>query len=434
MRHAISSFFLINSLFCSSFQDSIYDEDLSYFESDEDIDDLSDENITPPAQEPQAASPITKPEQQAYTQNSIIPNQVEPKAVSTSKPNKQAHFYASSFDTDHLINLGITYLYWTVSEPGLHTAVIKKNQLNPDETPFSSVSGTGGQIPNDFLYNAFGDIEKNSFSFSSGVRADASFQFKHSPWNLFSEYSYFQTSTEKALKRPQTNYGYIRGLNVFQFNNTAVDHATLSSFFNYQNAKFLFGTSFKPLKQLLISFRFGPQSTWLKQTLNTNFYPFSASQPIPPGPGTCLNTFENKAWGIGLLAGLGVEGHLGKGFSIGFDASVSGMSGQTRLHHYAYSNTGVPDKTYEPVFDIYQKPTYQFMGQGILKGTLAYSYSFTSMAVRLETSYEFNALINMLDLYRIGDATGYIYNQTYTNYQNNAIYLQGVNVKFSIGF
>jgi Legionella pneumophila major outer membrane protein precursor len=430
MRLAIASFFLINSLFCSSFDDSIFDDDLSYFEQDENIDDLSDEAITPPQDKPQAPSPITKPQTTpipVLTQQNVNPSPAK------IEQTKSSHFYSNSFDKDHLVNLGISYLYWTVSEPGLHTAITKDKQINVDETPINLNTGTGGQIPNFLYYFAFGDIKKNSFSFSSGVRADASFQFKHSPWNLFSEYSYYQTSTDKLLQRPNTDYGYIRGLNVFQYNNVIVETANLTSFFNYQNAKFLIGFSFKPLKELLINFRFGPQSTWIRQKLNANFNPYNAPQPPVPGIASCFNTFDNKAWGIGLLANLGVEGHLGKGFSLGFEAGISGMSGQTQYHHFVISDN-VADKSYQPFFDIRQKPTYQFMGQGSLKGTLAYSYSFSSMCVRLETAYEFNALINMLDLYRMGDSTGYLYNTTFTNYQNTPIYLQGVNVKFSIGF
>lgn len=439
MRQAIASFFLINSIFCSTFVDSIYDEDLSYFEDDADIDDLSDENITPPTNTTPTPSPIPAPPQSKPQAANPNTNGISSSQLAVSKPKKPsrpAHFYYTIFDKDHLIFLGINYLYWTVSEPGLHYALVKKNQISPDETPVSLTSGTGGGNPVTFppvTYLAFGEVEKIGFSFSSGVRAEASYQFRHSPWNLSSEYSYFQTSKHDHIYRPDTSYGYLRGLNVFQYNTVIAQEASCSSFFNYQNARLLFGFSFNPLKQLIIDFRFGPQSTWIRQNLTANFVPYAAPQASLPGPSTCFNTFENKAWGIGLYGVMGVEGHLGKGFSLGLDAGISGMSGQTKYHHSVFSNYATAG-TYEPNFDVYQKPEYQFMAQGMLKANIGYSYSFSSMAVRIDAAYEFNALINMLELYRIGDNSGFLYNTAYTNYQSTPIYLQGVNIKFGLAF
>ena len=421
MKPMLSTLILLQPIIAYEPIDDVFNQDLSYFESDDSIDDLTDESI----QVPTPAAPIAPPPAQ-------VPVAVQPKPQAP-KTKSINHPYYTSFEKQNPIYVSLSYLYWTVSEPGLHYAVTKKDKTNEQETVGATANlGQGCTVNNSYVFYPFGQIKKTHFEFSSGVRAEASYQFKHAPWNLASEYTYFQTSASQTINRPSTEYGYLRGLNVYQQNFVIAEQAVSKNLLNYQNGKLLFAVAWNPLKELLVNFKFGPQATWLKQTLNYNFYPAQVTNPLH-GPFTCLNTMENRAWGVGLFTGIGVDGHLGAGFSLGFDAGISGMSGQARFHNFSTSDNPILDN-YEDFFNIYQKPSYQFMGQGMLKGTLGYSYCFNSIALRLEASYEFNALLNMIDMYRIGDKSGKLKNDIGTNYQSNSVYLQGVNIKLGLGF
>lgn len=283
--------------------------------------------------------------------------------------------------------------------------------------------------------STIGSVKKARYAFSPGIRAEIANQFASSLWQLFAEYSYFQTSNDDTVSKPNAPGGYLAGMSVRQATIALADHLDTKTHFNYQNGKLLFGTTWNPNSNLFLRLQFGPQATWLRRNWNANFFPVAiGGGPIPPTSSYTLNTFENSSWGIGLFAGLQAEAHLAQGFALGVKMGIAGMSGQQKIHDY--------DEFLDPVtadvgtdFDVVQpKESYDFMGQGTLAVSLSYSRSFQDVAFRVEAAYEFNGLFNMLDVYRPGSTKSDLPGETNPLYQSNPIYLQGLSFKLGIGF
>jgi Legionella pneumophila major outer membrane protein precursor len=418
-------------IFCLSLALSVYvhadfDEDdfLSGFE-------YLDEDFAEPAKE----APIPQKIDTPLTPQPKTPVVTQPKpAPKAIKSPSQSHPYYAASDSSNRLFASIGYLYWTAYEPGLHYALKKSEPLQGiQEYPINS--STGNSLNNSIEIYAVGTLIKPKFDYSSGVRADMMYQFKTAPWGLYGEYSYFQTSAKSTTYRPQTDYGYLTGLNVEQTTSVLCDHVDSKIDLNYQNGKFLFTTSFYPIKQLLLRISFGPHATWLKQTWHVDFLPIDDQLPYPPyNSSFSYNTFTNSSWAVGLFAGLKCEGHLGKGFSLFADAGIAGMSGQQKLRDTNQEPVTLDPSLMAVNYDLNQQEEYQFMGQGMLKAGLSYSYSMKHVAMRFEASYEFNALLNMIDLYRTQGVLNALNSSSYTSYQNNSLYLQGLTLKLGLGF
>lgn len=345
---------------------------------------------------------------------------------STSSPSqdyKIKSYYAFP-DKEVRIYAAIDYLYWTVSEPGMFYATSTHHQyLNqPVASPpvGSSAAYVTGQL---------GKIQKQTLGWSSGVRGTFGYQFKNTLWNLTADYTYFNTSNEIKLDRPNSPYGYISGMGMPQVTEIMVKQSESKTEFNYQNAKVLLGTPWRDFKPGRVQLLFGVHSTWIEQNWHVNFYPYINS----PVPGQIqYNSRHNSSWGIGLNAMGKFDANLGKGFSFGVNGFVSALIGQQSLKAKAYTNPIL--NPYYGFSNYYQSPSYQFMSQLMLSPQIAWSRVLKKAAVRIEAAYEFNALLNMLDLYRDMNTYGDPQSGKNPVMQNNSLYLHGLTIRFSAGF
>lgn len=343
---------------------------------------------------------------------------------STSQDYKIKSYYAFP-DKEVRIYAAIDYLYWTVSEPGMFYATTTQTQY-PGEPPVNFPVGSSGA----YVSGQLGKIQKQTLGWSSGVRGTLGYQFKNTLWNLTADYTYFNTSNEIKLDRPNSPYGYISGMSMAQVTKIMVQQSESKTEFNYQNAKVLLGTPWRDFKPGRVQLLFGVHSTWIEQNWHVNFYPYI--DPSFPSQ-IQYNSRHNSSWGIGLNAMGKFDANLGKGFSFGVNGFVSGLIGQQSLKAKAYTDPILGPNPYYGS-NYYQSPSYQFMSQLMLSPQIAWSRILKKAAVRIEAAYEFNALLNMLDLYR--DMNSYEDPQSGKNpvMQNNSLYLHGLTVRFSAGF
>lgn len=404
---------LIASSIVIADQDIFQDIDLSSYDSSDSEFCINDVD---------AISSKTQPSTQEAPAN---PSQVAPQKTQSSHP-----FYLAPDKTNN-VYFALNYLYWTASEPGLHVAATKNAPVpGQNEQPINSSTGNNA---NSFYVYGVGEIHKADFDFSSGVRGELAYQFKNTSWILDASYTYFHTSSKSSAYKPEGSYGYLTGLDIEQITSVLAASVNSNLSLKYQNARLLFATNWSPLKDCFFNVSFGPQATWLDQNLNVGFYPIDALTGALYNSYS-INQLNAKSWGVGLYGKLGFQAHLGQGFSIGIDAGIAGMSGQISSRDSAYVNYSNNPGNDVYTFDLDGTPSYQFMGQGTLIGTLGYSRTYNHLALRLEASYEFNALINMCDLYRINGRSNYITSGSFPNYQNSNVYLQGLTLKFGIGF
>jgi hypothetical protein len=404
----------------------------SYEEDDEDFDEaFTDSPITPqpgPPQTPkkQDSTPIPPPQ--------VLYSNPQPKPLNHEKKTEKvsvAHPYYASPDKEHRIFTAISYLYWTVSEPGLYFA--EQNSQSAQQLLSNTSTAPGGASFATYQ-NTIGEIIQANFKWTSGVRAEASYQMKTSPWQILADYSYLNTRKTTTVYSSDTPYGFINALGMYQTSNIAIQEASSYIRFNYQNTKLLLGTTFKPIKELLVSINFGPFSSWINQSWTVTFIPTTTSTSLYNLDS--YNYFKNSSWAIGLFGGLGFEAHLGQGFALCINGGFAGMSGKQKLLDYdSYlSQVSVFLPTTQTDEYVFYGNDYQFMGQGILKGGVSYSRSFKHIALRLGVDYEFNALINMCDMYRMNGVTAKVNSAHYPQFQSSNIYLQGISARFGIGY
>jgi hypothetical protein len=411
----------------------IKEEKASLTSFDEEFLDLFNEN---PSQTPSSKDSKTKKVTDQDTSNDMSqeapPAQVMQQATSqmqttatTSAPsdNYKIRWYYAFPDQQINVYAAIDYLYWTVSEPGMYYATTTSKPYPgepPADFPVGVTSFGSGQL---------GKIQNQTLGWSSGVRGAFGYQFKHNLWNLNADYTYYNNSKKTTLYRPSGPYGYISGMNMNQATGIMVQNSESNIHFNYQNAKLMLGTpwvSFKPGKLQLL---FGAHATWIEQKWNVNFYPYESTDPTNPAY-QAYNSRHNSTWGVGLNATGKFDANLGRGFSFGVSGFVSALIGQQSLESQSSTTNG--NSAYS---NYYQDPTYQFMSQLMLSPQIAWSRVLKKASIRIEAAYEFNALLNMLDLYRD--------NQDYTadpqsgkspTIQYNSLYLHGLTVRFSAGF
>jgi hypothetical protein len=350
-------------------------------------------------------------------------------ASNTSLQDQDFHNYPIKWyyafpDKEIRLYTAIDYLYWTVSEPGMFYATTASQQY-PGQSPAVLPAGTyyeSGQL---------GKIEKQSFGWSSGVRGTIGYQFKHNLWNLTADYTYFDIGEKNTIYRPDSLFGYLSGMNMWQVTEEMADYAASSITLNYQNAKLMLGTPWRNFKVAKVQLLFGAHATWLKQDWHVNFHPleFGAIN---------YNFRENKTWGVGFNAMGKFDADLGKGFSFGINGFAAALIGQQSLNASAYTdpqwNSGYGWENF------YQSPTYQFMSQFMISPQIAWSRVLKKAAIRIEAAYEFNALVNMLDIYRDrllpfepapANAPQFA---KLPSIQNNNLYLHGLTIRFGAGF
>lgn len=331
------------------------------------------------------------------------------------------HPYYAFPDKEMRLYAAIDYLFWTLSEPGLFYGISKSHQyLNEPAMNFPQ----GGS----YATGTLGKIEKQTFDWSSGVRGSLGYQFKNSNWNLSADYTFFNTSNSTTTYRPNTAYGYLAGLNFYQSTNIMAQSAKTHITFKYQNAKVMLGTPWVNFKPARVQLLFGAHATWVDQNWRVDFNPYTA-----PNGSTQYNTKTNSSWGVGFNTTGKFDAHFGKGFSFGVSGFAAVLLGQQSLTSYSQSIPGalIPNAAYS---DYYQDPSYQFMSQFMLSPQFAWSRVFRSCAIRIEAAYEFNALLNMLDLYRDNNTTSDPQSNKLITVQNNSLYLHGLTLKFGAGF
>jgi len=414
------------------------------------------------AEEAQQPSPVQNPQQSTQTENVDVllqqlfgtqkPKKSSAKKAQTSLKNtppkksksaasmtpspSQAKNYWLFPDQDHQSLVSLEYLFWTVSEPGLYFASTKRNAVpGLAETPATPPQGDSSPT----VYQ-MGEIHNAHFGWSSGFRLLGGHQFKNTPWFVAAEYTYYKTSDSSTIHRPSTTYGYLTGMDTLQETQTLADKASSHTHLRYDHLQALFGTALNPIPALKVTFSMGASATWLDQVWKVKFTPnpTSYTQDSTTYTGNyALDYKKDHTWGFGLITGLGGDAHLGQGMSLGVNTAISGLVGQTSdrsrgqltpLNSLSFISTDTTE------FNIYQSPEYRFMGQIMLNTRLGWSRSYNHFAARVELGYEFNALINMLDIYREGDSNTGLQTGKAPSFSSIPIYLHGMTLRVGFGF
>ncbi len=346
-----------------------------------------------------------------------------------AQPSSGNSYYYKFPDAKHNCYGGVNYLYWTVSEPGLYYATTKDFQLAGEE-PIT--------VDNTIETYELGTVQQASFDWRSGGRGFIGYQFDHTPWALYGEYTYFSSSGKQTVNRPDSLYGYLAGSSMVQVTDTPAAQAKSSISFQYQTTRILLEAAWHPLPEVMTTFGFGPKASWYKQYWTVRFLPFTSNfGSIDAATGTTtLNQYKNKAWGVGLNVASDVDFNLGCGFSLGVGGSLSPLVGQVYLRNQATkagvgsSSVGVPPLEQYVV----QKYTYRFIWEGQIATTLAWSYNTPWASTRVSLGYEFNSIWNINDQYRPGGTVSFAESAKFPNFQNEPIYLHGLVAGFSVGF
>ncbi|MCX6989975.1 MAG: Lpg1974 family pore-forming outer membrane protein [Chlamydiae bacterium] len=240
------------------------------------------------------------------------------------------------------------YLYWTAREDDLDFA--------------ASGASTTTALPTER-----GKKFAPGYRFQSGFRGGIGFDFGHDKWDLYMDYTWFNTNsnTKSASSdgsQPLTNLIPMGGADSFSQLNSAKGIWDLR--FNVIDIEL--GRNFYISKFLSLRPFFGSKGTWQKQIYNVH-YDFATDPNI-------ASNNKNTYWAIGLLTGINTTWHLPGTWSMFADLGLSTLWGAFKVKRTDKDDTGLTHYETKDGFHTI-KPVIE-LGAGIRKEEWFYDDRF----------------------------------------------------------
>ena len=214
----------------------------------------------------------------------------------------------------------VDFIYWTAHEDGLRFAYTD----GVNNTLSASPTSTTGK-------SAFPD-----FKFRPGFKVGLGVDFEHDGWDLFLEYTWFRSNTNKRSITAAS--GTTLGSEQVFLASTAVVPATFTSasgkwqleHFNVVDLEL--GRNFYISRYLMLRPFAGMKATWQKQKFDNSY---SGTTTAGALSATIADNQEQKPWGIGMRIGMDNSWHFTKSFSMLSNIAFSGMWEQFKNTRYA---------------------------------------------------------------------------------------------------
>jgi Legionella pneumophila major outer membrane protein precursor len=303
----------------------------------------------------------------------------------------------------------VEFLYWNVEESALDYAIKQRST---------------GWAPSDQSGYANGKILGTAFDFNPGVRLLLGFYNAPKYWELFAQYTYFQTLGRNREAKPRQNGLYLVGTFPVPSNKPLL-FAKSDVKLNYQIVDAMFSRVFDPNPHLRLRLLAGVSGAFLHQKWKVNYRDDDQN----------LTLFGNN-WHYnagGLRVGLSADWWWKWGLYFTGKATLAGYSGQYTNQSKINTNYQ-PSPQYDtsaPVQNLCLKdhrfaPHWQLL-IGPSWHTIAECYH-----LELFMGYELNGWLNLQEVYR---STSGIASQSKTLFQNtSALLLQGLTIRATAGF
>lgn len=224
------------------------------------------------------------------------------------------------------------FLYWYAKQQGNEFAASGVASTVPGTTDPNT-----GLIPGPIT--ASGHVYEPKFRMEPGFRAGAGINLEHGKWDLFLEYTYFDSKAKGSVSTLDLNTGIlpIFGLasnnsilteaSSFGGNNGFISTARGSWGLHFNNITFELGRSLQFCPLFGLRPHFGLQGSWQKQFFHTN-YGVNSLTDTAAVLGENRVLFRQRYWGVGLRAGLDSYWSVWRYFGLFANSAVSALWSQ----------------------------------------------------------------------------------------------------------
>ncbi len=304
----------------------------------------------------------------------------------------------------------LEFLYWTVDEGALDYAIKMKNRgWGPDTDSFQFANGK---------------VRRATYDLHPGVRLLLGFYNAPKYWELFSQYTYYQTWGSDKVKKPEEKDLLLVGT-FPQPTEFPLAFAKSHVKLNYQIVDVMFSRVFDPNPHLRMRLIAGISGAFIDQDWNTGYFDDNKNSTL------IRNEWRYNAGGLKM----GITADWWWKWSLYFTgkASIAGFSGR-------YTNRSTIKTDYQPsgdydidarVQDITNKDNRYAQQLQLLLGPAWYCIG-KSYHAEIFIGYELNGWLNLQEVYR--SSSGLPSSSKLLFQNTSALMLQGLTLRATAGF
>jgi hypothetical protein len=321
-------------------------------------------------------------------------------------------------------SLGVEFLYWQALSAGnLEYAFVK-------DFPVYQTNLVGESTIADGLA---GEVASASFNWKPGVRACFSYETALDSFELFAEYTYYNTHGENSItaspiaNTTQTNQVAIKSVFPTNFTSALIIPAKANSKIrlNYQLGDLMLAKHLAASQNFSLDIKGGLEGAWLDQHWKVSISDSSNQSAI--------TSLMWRFWGIGPGIGVDCNWHFTKQFSLFIDLAASLLYGHHKDSLVTKCSSGNINNLYQNIH-----PTGgRVAPHGKLSLGFYWDCEWKDCLFKLFAAYEINSWANIAEIYQfhdIGLSGSQVFADALYSVKSYLFNIQGVNIGINFSF
>ncbi len=325
----------------------------------------------------------------------------------TKKKTPEAAWDADLYHRDdQVVSAHLEFLYWKTLETDL---IYAQKMSLPAWGPANNA--------------VQGNYENSSFNIDPGFRVGVSFFRAPKFWEVYGSYTRLTSRGTNSIEAPNSSTQFLTAAWPVPLM-SQLTSATSSLHLNYNVADFYVDRYFNPNPHLRLRLLGGLTGTWLDQNWTVKYTDTSSN----------TSRVQNSwsYWGCGLRFGVMADWFWTSNIYLTTKATVGGFMGP--YHNRAYQTTTVLSSGYNstlPIRDANYRDTRPAGNAQLIIGP-SWQQNWTDMRTELFVGYEFNAWMNLQEVYHSTLGAPSDPKETWIN--TGWLGLQGLTARFTIDF